>query len=101
MTETRNASPDTLSGGWQSTADNPPPSGFYLAHEDGAIRTMMLQDGKWEMPDFPVLVLETGDRLVPREVAARGRGETLAMCQTIYSPTHWMTLPDAPESNDD
>jgi len=86
-----------MQGEWQSTKDNPPPMGFYLAHEGGAIRTMWFDGKVWELPDFPVLILQTGDRLVPRDVEKRASGEKLGMCQMITDPTHWMPLPEAPQ----
>ena len=73
-----------------------PETGFFLVHEDGAIRTMMRYEGKFELPDIPVLVNEFGDRLVSREVFD-AYGKTLQISGCIREPTHWMPIPDAPE----
>lgn len=76
----------------------PPEDGFYLAFEDGAVRTMMFELGRWEPVEIPVLVDRAGNEMVPREVAEL-RGERLKISGSLYEPTHWMDLPDGPSSD--
>lgn len=74
-----------------------PPDGFFLVHEDGAIRAMLRFGGKWDHPGVPVLVTEYGDRLTSLETE-RAYGRKLEISDCIYEPTHWMDLPDAPSN---
>jgi hypothetical protein len=74
-----------------------PQDGYFLVHQDGAIRTMMRFDGQWELPDIPILIDKVGNRLVAREVQEY-RGETLEITCCVYEPTEWMEIPDAPDA---
>lgn len=84
---------------WQTITETSPPPGFYLVHEDGAIRTMMRNnDGSWENPAIPLLIDPVGNRLVPREVRETRPGHDLILSDCIYEPTDWMHLPEMPGS---
>ena len=62
-----------------------PQDGFFLVHQDGAIRLMFRTRGEWQAtalaldqygdPNHAIKVRETG----------------------VYEPTHWMPLPDPPK----
>lgn len=75
-----------------------PADGYFLLHDDGAIRAMVrFEGGAWEYPDIPILIDKVGNRLVAREVKDL-RGETLTMTGASFAPTHWMSLPDPPDA---
>lgn len=80
--------------GWQPVP--PPEDGFYLAYEDGAMRTMFYDNGKWDHVAIPVMIGQFGDRLVSNEVEA-AYGRKLEISDCIYEPTHWRHLPAAPD----
>lgn len=81
-------------GEWQPI-ESCPNDGFFLVHEDGAIRTMFRFEGRWEWPGVPILIDGIGNRLVSRETEQAGLGK-LELSDCIYEPTHWMGLPDTP-----
>jgi hypothetical protein len=81
---------------WQPI-ETAPQDGFFLVYEDGAIRTMWRHEGKWELPDIPVLVNEYGDRMVSSDVQ-KAYGKTLSISGAIYEPTHWQSLPEPPHA---
>lgn len=72
---------------WKPITAASPADGFFLVYEDGVMRTMLRENGKWVSPGVPVKVTEWGDRVVIE-------GAVISDC--IYEPTHWMSLPDAP-----
>lgn len=73
-----------------------PLDGFFLVHEDGAIRTMLRVDGRWEHLGIPVIKDEWGDSIAAPHYARMNPGKQLVISDCIYSPTHWMEVPDAP-----
>ena len=80
--------------GWKPI-ETCPMSGFFLVHENGAVRTMERVEGVWRSPGVPVLVTEYGDRLTSSEVK-QAYGRTLEISDCIREPTEWMEVPDRP-----
>lgn len=68
---------------WQPI-ETAPMDGFFLVHEDGAIRTMLRENGYW-LPTA-IALDEYGD---PSGGPVRETG--------VHNPTHWMPLPDPPK----
>jgi hypothetical protein len=81
---------------WQPI-ETVPDEGFFLVHEDGAIRAMLREGRKWVHPGLPVLITEHGDRLVSTEVE-RAYGRRLEISDCVREPTHWMPLPEPPSN---
>jgi hypothetical protein len=88
--------------GWMPI-ETAPETGYFLVHEDGAIRALLRANGKWEKPCYPAIVSEmwesnvlVGDdakRLLPKGYRLEARD---GCCE---NPTHWMPLPAAPSEN--
>ena len=83
---------------WQPI-ETAPESGYFLVHEDGAIRAAFRVNGKWSDIDYPMLVSDAwGDRLVGKDAERilRPMGFKLDVSRGCENPTHWMPLPEAP-----
>ena len=81
---------------WQPI-ESAPKDGFFLVHEDGAIRTMMRDNGKWTSPAIAALVGGTwGEHVVGSDVQwLVPKGYRLEVLEICDQPTHWMPLPAA------
>lgn len=75
-----------------------PKDAFILLYDDGMMRCGMWEDGKWTVPEFPVLIDKVGNRLVSRQLE-QYRGERMELSWTILEPTHWMPLPLPPRTD--
>lgn len=62
-----------------------PADGLFLVHENGAIRTMFCEKGRWLAT--AVAVDKYGDPCGDIKVRETG----------VYEPTDWMPLPDPPQ----
>lgn len=68
--------------GWQPI-ETCPDDGFFLVHEDGAIRAMFRTEGRW------------GATARPTDTFGDLRMDLRAV-ECISEPTHWMPLPEPP-----
>jgi hypothetical protein len=68
-----------------------PQDGLFLVYGDGAIRTMLREDGDWKHVGIPVAVTQQGDRIAPPEVEHL-YGVNLSISDCIYEPTHYAEL---------
>jgi hypothetical protein len=64
-----------------------PQDTFCLVYQDGAIRTMLRENGAWL--SLAVAIDKFGDVVPGVDVRETG----------VYEPTHWMPLPDPPLDN--
>ena len=80
--------------------DTCPQDGYFLVHEDGAIRLLLRIGGKWEKTGYPALVTtQWGDAIVGQDaervlMPLGYRMEIRDGC--CENPTHWMPSPDEP-----
>ena len=72
---------------WQNIS-TAPKDGFFIVYEDGAMRMMLRERGRWL--STAVALDEHGDPT--RSVRVRETG--------VYNPTHWMPLPPPPREGE-
>ena len=87
--------------GWRPI-ETAPKDGYFLVHEDGAIRVKLRHKGVFGEITYPTLIANNGwkEVLVGNDAkrVLEPMGYTLGLgdgCCT--EPTHWMPLPPAPE----
>jgi hypothetical protein len=63
-----------------------PQDGFFIVHQDGAVRAMFRERGEWRSTS----------------VAIDGYGDIIHNAKVretaVYEPTHWMDIPEPPTS---
>lgn len=87
---------------WQPI-ETAPKDGYFLFHEDGAIRAKLLIDGKFHSVAYPAIVTAPWGDVVVGEDAGRllPSGCTLAIRDgCCENPTHWMPLPKPPKADE-
>lgn len=78
--------------------ESAPADGVFLVHEDGAIRTMFRYKGEWKSLAYAALEDEWGGHIVGEDAKRIAGGRLLKVLDVIHTPTHWMPLPEPPQT---